>query len=237
MNCFIDIETLPSADPQVIAELAATIKPPGNIKKQETIDAWMAENFQSALDDAVHKTGFSGLYGSIACICYSFDDGPVYSRSACDIGEAEMLVSLFAHIEEVTGIEHHTGMAHTSLTFIGHNVIGFDLPFIKHRCIINAVKPPLAFRKAFDAKPWGSEVADTMLMWSSDKEKRTSMDKLCKAFGIPGKGDFDGSMVAATWPVDPQKVISYCVDDVERTRKIYKRMTFQFEPVAFKKAA
>ena len=237
MNIYIDTETLPTTDAETIAEIAANIKPPANYSKPETIAKWMDDNKEQAVKEAVHKTGFSGLYGSIACICYAFDDGPVYSRSACDIGEAEMLVSLFAHIEEVTGIEHHTGMAHTSLTFIGHNVIGFDLPFIKHRCIINAVKPPLAFRKAFDAKPWGSEVADTMLMWSSDKEKRTSMDKLCKAFGIPGKGDFDGSMVAATWPVDPQKVISYCVDDVERTRKIYKRMTFQFEPVAFKKAA
>lgn len=233
----IDIETLPSTDPEVIAELSATIKPPGNIKKQETIDTWMAENFQAALDDAVHKTGFSGLYGSIACICYAFDDGPVYSRSACDISESDMLRSLFAHIEEVTGIEHHTGMAHTALTFVGHNIVGFDLPFIKHRSIINGVKPPLAFRKAFDAKPWGGEVADTMLMWSADRERRASMDKLCRAFGIPGKGDFDGSMVAATWPVDPQKVIDYCVDDVLRTREMYKRLTFDFGQQAIRKVA
>lgn len=232
----LDIETLPSADPQVIAELAATIKPPGNIKKQETIDAWMAENFQSALDEAVHKTSFSGLYGSIACICYAFDDGPVYTASHAN--EVVMLANFFDHIEEVTGIEHHTGIAHTSLTFVGHNIIGFDLPFIKHRSIINGVKPPLAFRKAFDAKPWGREVSDTMLMWSADKERRASMDKLCRAFGIPGKGDFDGSMVAATWPVDPQKVLDYCADDVIRTREMYKRLTFQFsDGVKLKEAA
>jgi hypothetical protein len=63
-------------------------------------------------------------------------------------------------------------------------------------------------------------------MWSQDREKRASMDKLCKAFGIEGKGDFDGSMVAATWPVDPQKVVDYCCADVERTRALYYRMTF-----------
>ena len=35
------------------------------------------------------------------------------------------------------------------------------------------------------------------------------------------------------------KVISYCADDVRRTREMYKRLTFQFEPMAlaFKKAA
>ena len=235
MNCFIDIETLPTIDADVIAEIAAKIKPPDNYSKPETIAKWIEENKEQAIKEAVHKTGFSGLYGSIACICYAFDDGPVYTASHAN--EAVMLANLYDHIEEVTGIEHHTGMAHTALTFVGHNIIGFDLPFIKHRSIINGVKPPLSFRKAFDAKPWGGEVADTMLMWSSDKEKRASMDNLCKAFGIPGKGDFDGSMVASTWPTDPQKVISYCADDVRRTREMYKRLTFQFDKPSLLKAA
>ena len=78
------------------------------------------------------------------------------------------------------------------------------------------------------AKPWDACIADTLLMWSGDPHKRGSMDKLCKVLGIPGKGDFDGSMVASTWPTDPQKVISYCEDDVIRTRSIYQRLTFDF---------
>jgi hypothetical protein len=65
-----------------------------------------------------------------------------------------------------------------------------------------------------------------MLMWSPSREKRVGLDKLCRALGVPGKGDFDGSMVAETWPVDPQKVIDYCKGDVERVRAIYRRMTF-----------
>jgi predicted PolB exonuclease-like 3'-5' exonuclease len=63
-------------------------------------------------------------------------------------------------------------------------------------------------------------------MWSPDRDKRVSLDKLCKAFGIPGKGDFDGSMVADTWSVNPDKVIEYCRDDVARTRQVYNRLTF-----------
>ena len=63
-------------------------------------------------------------------------------------------------------------------------------------------------------------------MWSSDSQKRVSMDKLCRALGIPGKGDFDGSMVASTWPTDPEKVIAYCKEDVERTRQIFNRLTW-----------
>ncbi len=223
---FCDIETLPTTDMEVIAEIAASIKPPGTIKKPESVAAWMAENKDSAIAEAVHKTGLSGLYGRIACICYAFDDGPVHSIGG-EFDEVALLNDFYRAIEEEARISLALGRsAQQEIIFVGHNIIGFDLPFIKHRSIILGVKPPLAVRKAFDAKAWGSEVADTMLMWSSDKEKRASMDKLCWAFGIPGKGGFDGSMVADTWPVDPQKVIDYCKDDVTRTRQMYKRLMF-----------
>ena len=41
---FCDIETLPTTDMEVIAEIAASIKPPGTIKKPESVAAWMAQN-------------------------------------------------------------------------------------------------------------------------------------------------------------------------------------------------
>ena len=226
MLCFLDIETIPSTDPEVIAEISAGIKPPANYSKPETIAKWMEENKEQAVKDAVHKTGLSGLYGRIACVCCAFDDGEVYAVSDSD--EKTLLENLYSHIYDMTSTQAHHGVVENPVTFIGHNIVGFDLPFMKHRSIINRVKPPISVRKAFNAKPWSGEVADTMLIWSSDKEKRTSMDKLCKAFGIPGKGNFDGSMVADTWPTDPQKVIDYCKMDVIRTREIYKRLTFQF---------
>lgn len=238
MNIYLDIETLPTTDADVIAEIAANIKPPANYSKPETIAKWLEENKEQAVKEAVHKTGFSGLYGSIACICYALDDGEVFSVSVdAAPSEASMLANFYEHLIQLTSIEAHHGQVMQQVTFIGHNIIGFDLPFIKHRSIINGVRPPASLIKAFDAKPWGNEVADTMLMWSSDKEKRVSMDKLCKAFGIQGKGDFDGSMVAETWPINPQKVIDYCADDVRRTRDMFKRMTFDFGQMSFKKAA
>lgn len=223
---YFDIETLPTTDPEVIAELESTIKAPATYKKPESIAEWMKENKADALKELVAKTSFSGLYGRIACICYSFDDGETYS--VADDDEKTLLKNFYQHVSEVASIETHRGNIPSMLTVCGHNVVGFDLPFLKHRSIINMVKPTPQFLKAFDAKPWGSEVKDTMLMWSSDPHKRGSMDRLCKAFGFAGKGDFDGSMVADTWPVDPQKVIDYCKDDVERTRLMYKRLTFDF---------
>lgn len=224
MKITLDIETLPCADPEIIADIHASIKPPGNLKKAETIAAWWETDGEQAKDDAVAKTSFDGLYGRIACICYAFDDGEVFSCHSDS--EYQLLVEFYSHIYDQTTTAAHGQLVDVPAVLIGHNIAGFDLPFLKHRSIINGVKPPAAIMAAMNAKSWDKCIADTMLMWSSEREKRVSMDKLCRALGIPGKGDFDGSMVAATWPTEPLKVVGYCMDDVERTRAIYKRLTF-----------
>lgn len=226
MLIYLDIETLPCADPEFVAQVEAGITAPAQYKKPESIAEWLEANKAQAVKDAVAKTSFDGLYGSIACICYAFNDGEVFSVDARD-GEKTMLEHFYSHVFDIATIEHNAGLAEMPLTIVGHNVAGFDLPFLKHRSLINSVKPINQFIKAMAAKSWDSCIADTMLMWSSDSQKRASMDKLCQAFGIPGKGDFDGSMVADTWPTEPLKVIGYCMADVERTRQIYKRLTWQ----------
>jgi len=225
MNIILDIETLPTTDAEVIAEISAGIKPPANYSKPETIAKWMEENKESALKDAVHKTGFSGLYGSIACICYAFDDGKVFSVD-CRDGEKTMLEHFYSHVFDMAGIATHTGIIQQPVTFIGHNIIGFDLPFIKHRSIINRVKPPVQFIKAFDAKPWGNEVYDTMLKW--DSRDFVKADLIARAFGIQGKKEVDGSMVYPMWKEGKfEEIAAYCRDDVEMGRAIFNRMTFR----------
>jgi hypothetical protein len=223
VNIFIDIETLPCSAPKVIAEIHAAIKPPGNLKKAETIASWWETEGEQAKADAVAKTSFDGLYGRIACICYAFDEGEVFA--CANANEAQMLIEFYSHVYDQTTSAINGRLVGISATLVGHNLAGFDLPFLKHRSIINGVKPPPAILAAMNAKPWDNKcVADTMMMWNPEREKRVSMDKLCKALGILGKGDFDGSMVAATWPTDPQKVVDYCKGDVERTREIYRRL-------------
>lgn len=218
---YFDIETLPCNDDEVIAELAKTITAPATHKKQETIDKWLEENKSHVLKDLVSKTSFDGMYGRVACIAWSFDDGEIHSTLPDDL-ESEAIKRFYDYVDFDV----------ISTSFCGHNLHGFDLPFLKHRSIILGIRPPGALLKAMNAKAWDDCVLDTMLLWSSDKQKRTSMDKLCRVLGIDGKGDFDGSMVAETWLTDPQKVIDYCIDDVSRTRQIYKRLIFQQDSAA-----
>lgn len=213
-----DTETLPTNEQWVIDELRESIKAPATHKKQETINKWMAENAEQRLQELIAETSFNGMYGRIACIAWAHDDEVI--TTAPNMSEYECMLMFFDYLENVLTIDE---------SLCGHNIIGFDLPFIKHRSIILGIRPPSLLLNAFDAKPWDKDfVQDTMLMWSKDQRHKRSMDSICKALGIPCKGDFDGSMVASTWPNDPQKVIDYCADDVMRTREIYKRITFQY---------
>jgi predicted PolB exonuclease-like 3'-5' exonuclease len=220
-----DIETIPCDDVETIAEIAKGIKPPGTIKLPASIAKWHEENGADALLDAVARTSLDGLYGRIACISWQFNDGDVNSVSN-DGDERKMLEVFYGAIVAGSSFGSHSIHNESSTVFCGHNIAGFDLPFLKARSIILGIKPPAVLLKAMNAKPWDACIADTMTMWNSDSQKRASMDKLCKAFGIAGKGDMDGSMVAETWETDPKKVISYCEDDIRRTRAMYKRITF-----------
>ena len=116
-----DIETLPTTDKQVIERIASTIRPPGNIKKKESVDAWMAENYEQALKEKIHETGLNGAYGSVACIAFAANE-KIHSTTF-DLDETQCIKSFYECIEDYE-------------TFCGHNIVGFDLKFLKHRSMI-----------------------------------------------------------------------------------------------------
>lgn len=213
---FFDIETLPSTDKQVIERIAANISPPGNIKKKESIDAWMEENYEQELKKEIHKTGLNAAYGSVACIAWN--DGFLTTSSFKNMSEYEVISDFYESIEN-TGIE----------TFSGYNIAGFDLKFLKQRSMILGIKPPNNILKAMNAKPWDDCIKDIMLMWEPDKSKMTGLklDLMCWWFGVKhDMPDMDGSMVADVWYENPQKVIDYCIADVKAEREIYYKMMF-----------
>lgn len=206
---YFDIETIPTDLPWVIEDLRANIRPPSNYSKPETIEKWMAENAESAFEEKLHATGLDGSYGRICCIGYAFDDEPVQTIGThLQLTEHTILADFAADINsrKITKI-------------VGHNIIDFDMEFLKKRAIIHGVKIELPFL----ASKYDSIFFDTMTKWST--QKRISMDKLARVLGIDGKGDVDGSMVWDMYQrVEHQAIADYCADDVRMVREIYKRM-------------
>jgi hypothetical protein len=218
MNLFLDIESTPTTRQDVRDYIAATVMPPAQMKKAETIAAWEANDKAAAVEEAVAKTGLDGAFGQVFCIGWAIND--LAPCTAYGLDEATVLRD-FAR--QVPNTDRFT------TTVIGHNVSAFDLRFLTQRYIVNGIKPPMVIARAAQAKPWESEkVFDTMVQWSGVKD-RIALDKLCMALSIPSpKGELDGSKV---WEyVQAGKlteVAAYCERDVEATRAVWRRMTFQ----------
>lgn len=222
----IDIETVPTDDPAVIAEIAAGITPPKTMSKPETIAKWEAEERPSMIEEAVKKTAFDGTYGRIVCVGWAYDDQePV---SMCGADERDLLSSFFTDVALNTKPAYTGDKSGPGVIVCGHNVAGFDLRFLWQRAVINGLKPPYALHTAMKAKPWDKTIADTMLMWSPEYGKKISLDALCRALKVESpKGDMDGSKVWDAFKAGQfDRISDYCRGDVAAVRECYRRMTF-----------
>lgn len=219
-----DIETIGTGNAMIIADLAAAILPPKTMSKPETIARWEAEEKPALVDDAVKKTAFDGSVGRIVCIGWAVDDSnPV---SAQDAPEAEIIAVFFAAVRNAIQIHYRGGKTEHAPVFVGHNVSGFDLRFLWQRAVVHAIKPPSGI--PFHAKPWDKTIGDTMVMWHPERDRRISLDKLCRTLGIVSpKSDLDGSKV---WEYVKagriEEVAKYCRGDVAAVRECYRRMMF-----------
>jgi predicted PolB exonuclease-like 3'-5' exonuclease len=209
---FLDIETIPSQQPGIMRELSLSLKIPANYNNAQTIERWREDSLQKAY----LKTSLDGAYGQMVCIGYAIDEQPAQVMLVPDlslVGEQALLIAFFRVYEE----------AGVGSLLIGHNHIGFDLPFILKRAIVQRVTPPPFFPR--NPRWNGNDLYDTMLAWSN--KDFISMDRLCAILGIAGKGAIDGSDV---WPMVQAgklpEVGQYCQGDVERTRQIFQRLTF-----------
>jgi hypothetical protein len=219
---YIDIETCPTQDPKVRELIAAAIEPPANISKAETLAIWHEEKKPALIDKAILKTSFDGAYGHVAVIGLAFDnEEPIALYSEDWLADEKIILqTLYQMIDERVDTSRHR-----CPTFVGHNIIDFDFRFLFQRSVVLKEKPtPLI---PFNATKWDGTAYDTMARWAGHRDY-VDMDKLCGVFDIPGKGDMDGSKV---WDAVREgridEVATYCIGDIERTRAIYKQMTFQ----------
>lgn len=211
----VDIETVPVDDALVRAEIAAGITPPGNMTKPETIAIWEETRKPALVEDAFARGGLSAVTGRIVCIGAVHKGG---EQTWCGEDEAELLHLFFEYVSALG----------EPVTFVGHAISGFDLPFLRQRAIVHRRKAPLSLRKAWSAKPWDVEhVGDTMTAWSPDRDKRISLDRLCRLLGIPSpKADgMDGSQVYGLWQQGRlQEISNYCLADCRAALACYERI-------------
>ena len=228
MQITIDIETIPSQQPGARDHCRAAIKPPGTLKKPESIAAWWKDEAVTAVEDAYRKQsldgGLAGEIISIAIAANDDDDGWVYCRQQ---GEDESLVlSLFADaVQERTaaaGLVDGFDFSQDPY-FIAHNA-SFDLGYIWRRCIVNGLRLPFKFPTP--AARAGKDYGDTMTMWAG-YGNRVSLDALCRALKVssPKDGGIDGAGVYDAWLAgEHERIAAYNLRDTLATRDLWHRL-------------
>ncbi|MEZ5651841.1 MAG: hypothetical protein R3E87_14990 [Burkholderiaceae bacterium] len=249
-----DIETIPDQRPGAYDRIFESITPPESYfnipdslksdaarekraaENQEKLQAWEITRVEEAREKW-KRTAIDPNAGQVVCVSWMIDDEPVetaWSENFAD--EFALLAETFSRMAESVGEQR--------VDVCGHNVLGFDLPFMQRRAIVNGLRLPHWWPVL--TKPWHDRVHDTLVMWNAGQRATGggSMDMICELLGLPMKGSefddeeitlADGSILLAkdmhgshVWDViDAGRadiVAAYCAGDVERTRRMYKRI-------------
>lgn len=226
---FIDIETLPTdeANRAFVERKLQKSFLRRHLNFSET-------EFAERAEIAFGETALQGSLGKLLCIGLAIDtNGRAEKPCVCGqdkatkklhLDEAKTLTQFWNHLDRI-GFDAEFDL------IVGHNILGFDLPFLYHRSMICGVKPS---RELLNGKPWEIAVYDTMDKWQMGKFRDfVGLEELALAFGLncPKKGAINGgNLLEAFADGRYEEIREYCLKDVLCTRELYYRMTFQTMP-------
>lgn len=160
----------------------------------------------------IEETSFNGAFGRIACISYAINNGSIATLS----GDEKKILQDFWEIAKNVNL------------FVGFNIMDFDMRFIYQRSMILGIKPT---QDLIFAKYRNFPIYDVFCEWTKwAYSKKGTLHELAIAFGFESSktGEIEGKEVAKAYEDGRiNEICKYCEKDVEVTRKIYYRMTFE----------
>ncbi len=229
----LDIETVPSQMPGARDQIRASIKPPGTLKKAESIAAWWMNDSESAVEEAFRKQSLDGgLHGEIISIAALYADRHWVSCRAVGESESELLHAFFNAVENwqredaaaLLGTRHDDAGAwpQDPPHPVAHNA-PFDLGFLWRRARVLGVPVPTWLPGPLCRE--GRDFTDTMTLWAG-RCNRVGLAALCRALSVPtSKGDLDGSQVLDAWlRGETERIAKYNLADVVATRDVWQRL-------------
>lgn len=215
-----DIETAPTDDPAVVSSIASSIKPPGNMKKEETIAAWEAHQKPTAVIDAVARTALDGGRGSVIAIGWAVITLDHDHRLA---GFTTNRMRIRGRDESVQNFLGDTFRAmgddiEVPYQLAGHNILDFDIPFLIHQCIRHRLTVP-RWLPIFPS-PYTNDVLDTMRLWAGVRGQ-VGLSDLAQSLGIERAETIPSHQVPQAWQAgDVSAVAAHLDDDVLTTVKV-----------------
>ena len=220
MKVVLDIETVQAPREEWARLVGKPTECQGPVSEEPGYDLFTVsavEEARRADDEAYAKSAFDGTFSRIVCIGLLEFSDQMEARSAIawyGANERELLRQFWARLAQ-----------DRPTLYITHNGLGFDLPFIKKRSIINQVKPSVEINLAkFRTEP----VYDTMAIWSNwDTRGWVKLDVLARALQVDTKSG-SGEQVAEMWEKrQGRELAQYCLQDTYVTYACYSRMNFR----------
>jgi Predicted 3'-5' exonuclease related to the exonuclease domain of PolB len=226
----MDIETIALADfrERVGAQLDRTMRL-GNMRleqQQRYLDDIAAE------EDRCYQLGaLSATSGRVLSIAVHVGPLPGLEFEGVQLGESEFVFGIDAEGHETEEKDLLTAFLKLMSEFdpdsdeiVGHNLVGFDLPFVFQRCLVHGitVKP---FVDLGDFRVRG--VFDTMHHWWLGAKRFVSLDDIAWTLGLESSktAEVEGSKVFDLYQAGKlAEIREYNLNDVRVTRKVYERM-------------
>jgi len=138
----VDLETLPSQHPDARELARQSVRPPGNMRKAETIAQWWESEGDAAIEDAFRRQALDPAAGEVCAIGAAVDDGePLVSVRALAESERDFLLRALRAIEGLLEARRPAPDDPAAPWFdgvrphvVGHNIGAFDLPFCGRDC-------------------------------------------------------------------------------------------------------
>jgi DNA polymerase III epsilon subunit-like protein len=213
----LDIETAP----RPIEELKAIMPKfdaPANWVDQKKIAACIEEKEATWLADAAKrpKTGRIIMIGLlwVATGESLILDEMMPQKSKVPVNPERLMLSMMFELF----LKQHP------YQLIGHNINGFDIPFIRGRAFVHGLRQPWSLRGKYLQDP----AIDTMTEWMGGTEDRISLDDLCSVLGIPMKKPREENgekfLPFKGWPGNRDKSIEYLLNDLRMTAACAQKM-------------
>lgn len=211
----LDIETGPlSAD--LLAEIEPKFEAPSNYKDEAKIEANIEEQRRRWRE----KAALSADTGMVLAIGILHEQGERRIIGHGGGGSSDSLMILPSEADVLKAFWIAWEQAYTQFTWIGHNIIQFDLPFLMRRSWINRVAVPKTAR----LKKYGNDyIEDTMQIWAGADGDRISLARLAKLLGVGSKGGI-GADFAGAWASDRQAAADYLTNDLILAQAVYGRI-------------
>jgi hypothetical protein len=168
----------------------------------------------AALDSGDEKGALDAMTGRVVCIGMLIDHGNAATEMMLAGEDERVLISDF------------WAAIRPGDVIVGHNVLDFDIRFLRQRSWILGIQPS----RAFDTRRYyTADVIDTLQLWTnwSGSKKGVTLDAMGSALGC-GRKTGEGAKVAQWWAErDIDSIKRYCRDDVRLAYRVLCRLTYR----------